>query len=89
MVKDLFERIQQNKGPLGKWAKQAEGYYVFPKLEGEISNRMKFNGKEVEPVLYNGSHVGHGKYMAVKYSGTNQLATDENSSRPIQWDELS
>ncbi|MCF6167314.1 aminotransferase class I/II-fold pyridoxal phosphate-dependent enzyme [Lutibacter sp.] len=46
-MKDLFERIVKDKGPLGKWAKQAEGYYVFPKLEGEISNRMRFNGKEV------------------------------------------
>lgn len=46
-MKDLFERITKDKGPLGKWAKQAEGYYVFPKLEGNISNRMKFNGKEV------------------------------------------
>src|SRR5690606_7227839 len=47
MVKDLFERIQKNKGPLGKWASQAEGYYVFPKLEGELSNRMHFHGKEI------------------------------------------
>lgn len=46
-MKDLFERIIKDKGPLGKWAEQAEGYYVFPKLEGEISNRMKFNGKKV------------------------------------------
>lgn len=46
-MKDLFERIIKDKGPLGKWAKQAEGYYVFPKLEGNISNHMKFNGKEV------------------------------------------
>ncbi len=46
-MKDLFERIVKDKGPLGKWAKQAEGYYVFPKLEGEISNRMIFNGKKV------------------------------------------
>ena len=29
------------------WASQAEGYFVFPKLEGPISNRMKFKGKEV------------------------------------------
>ena len=46
-MKDLFDRIIKDKGPLGKWAKQAEGYYVFPKLEGPISNRMKFNGREV------------------------------------------
>lgn len=47
MVKDLFERIQNNKGPLGKWASQAEGYYVFPKLEGELGPRMKFHGKDI------------------------------------------
>ena len=46
-MKDLFQRIIENKGPLGKWASIAEGYFVFPKLEGPISNRMKFNGKEV------------------------------------------
>ena len=47
MVKDLFERIQNNKGPLGKWASQAEGYFVFPKLEGELGPRMKFEGKDI------------------------------------------
>jgi len=47
MVKDLFERIQNNKGPLGKWASQAEGYFVFPKLEGELGPRMKFHGKNI------------------------------------------
>jgi len=46
-MRDIFERILENKGPLGKWASVAEGYFVFPKLEGPISNRMKFNGKEV------------------------------------------
>jgi len=46
-MKDLFDRIIENKGPLGKWASQAEGYFVFPKLEGPISNKMMFNGKEV------------------------------------------
>ena len=47
MVKDLFERIQNNKGPLGKWASQAEGYYVFPKLEGDLGPRMQFQGKNI------------------------------------------
>lgn len=47
MINDLFERIVKDKGPLGNWADKAEGYYVFPKLEGPISNRMLFNGKKV------------------------------------------
>ena len=46
-MKDLFEKIYKDKGPLGKWASYAEGYFVFPKLEGQISNRMKFQGKDV------------------------------------------
>lgn len=46
-MKDLFDKIYRDKGPLGRWASQAEGYFVFPKLEGEISNKMKFQGKEV------------------------------------------
>ncbi len=46
-MRDLFDKIYKDKGPLGKWAAQAEGYFVFPKLEGPISNRMKFQGNEV------------------------------------------
>lgn len=46
-MEDLFHKMYNNKGPLGKWADQAEGYFTFPKLEGDISNRMKFQGKEV------------------------------------------
>jgi len=46
-MKDLFDKIYKDKGPLGKWASVAEGYFVFPKLEGPISNRMKFKGREV------------------------------------------
>ena len=47
MTNDLFTRIKEDKGPLGNWADKAEGYFVFPKLEGPISNRMVFNGKKV------------------------------------------
>ncbi len=34
-------------GPLGQYQKIAHGYFMFPKLEGEIQPRMKFRGKEV------------------------------------------
>ena len=44
---DLFTRILEQAGPLGKYADMAEGYFMFPKLEGELGNRMYFQGKEV------------------------------------------
>lgn len=42
---DLFDKLS-NRGPLGQHQKMAHGYFTFPKLEGEISNRMVFRGKE-------------------------------------------
>ena len=44
---DIFEKIRKNRGPLGQHAKKAHGYFAFPILEGEISNKMIFRGKEV------------------------------------------
>lgn len=43
---DLFEKIKADRGPLGKFSDMAHGYYTFPKLEGELGSRMKFQGKE-------------------------------------------
>lgn len=43
---DIFEKIRNNRGPLGMHAKETHGYFTFPKLEGDISNRMIFRGKE-------------------------------------------
>jgi glycine C-acetyltransferase len=42
---DIFEKILKNRGPLGMHAKDVHGYFTFPKLEGEISNKMIFRGK--------------------------------------------
>ena len=44
---DIFDKINNGYGPLGQYMEDAHGYYVFPKLEGELSNKMIFNGKEV------------------------------------------
>ena len=44
---DLFEKLLNNRGPLGKHSKSAHGYFTFPKLEGPIAPRMQFRGKEV------------------------------------------
>ena len=45
-MKDLFDRIAQNMGPLGMYQNMAHGYFSFPKLEGDIHPNMKFNGEE-------------------------------------------
>jgi glycine C-acetyltransferase len=44
---DLFEKLMKNAGPLGQHRERAHGYFAFPKLEGEISSRMKFRGKDM------------------------------------------
>lgn len=43
---DLFDKFLRDKGPIGQYQEQAHEYFAFPKLEGEIGNRMIFRGKE-------------------------------------------
>ncbi|HZH88163.1 MAG TPA: aminotransferase class I/II-fold pyridoxal phosphate-dependent enzyme, partial [Chitinophagaceae bacterium] len=43
---DLFAKFLKDRGPIGQYQDQAHEYFAFPKLEGEIGTRMKFNGKE-------------------------------------------
>ena len=45
---DIFDRIEKHSGgPLGQYAAKAFGYYMFPKLEGELGPHMKFQGRDV------------------------------------------
>jgi glycine C-acetyltransferase len=45
---DIFERLSKDSGgPLGQYRDKAFGYFMFPKLEGEIGPRMIFQGEEV------------------------------------------
>lgn len=62
---DIFERIKNNRGPLGEHAKDAHGYFTFPKLEGELSNRMMFNGKE-KLVWSLNNYLGLGNHPEVR-----------------------
>lgn len=43
---DIFEKIRKNRGPIGQYSKGVHGYFTFPKLEGELGNKMIFRGKE-------------------------------------------
>lgn len=44
---DLFDKLRMEAGPLAKYSHLPDDYFFFPKLEGEIGPRMKFNGREV------------------------------------------
>ena len=44
---DLFKKYKVDRGPLGKLQDVGQDYFFFPKLEGEIAPRMKFQGKEM------------------------------------------
>lgn len=70
---DLFDKIKNNRGPLGKHAKDAHGYFTFPKLEGEISNKMFFRGKEVLVWSIN-NYIGLSNHKEVRRA-------DEQASR--------
>lgn len=43
---DIFDKIERNRGPIGQYSKGVHGYFTFPKLEGELGNKMVFRGKE-------------------------------------------
>ena len=48
MYKDIFEKIMASTGgPIGQYREKADGYFAFPKLEGELGPHMRFNGQDV------------------------------------------
>ena len=46
-MKDIFEKIEKNMGPIGEHSKASHGYFTFPKLEGDVSPHMGFRGKQL------------------------------------------
>ena len=63
---DIFSRIQKDEGgPLGQYRKRAHGYYMFPKLEGEIQPYMHFQGKEVLAWTFN-NYLGLANHPEVR-----------------------
>jgi glycine C-acetyltransferase len=46
-MKDLFDKLRMEAGPLARYAHLPEDYFFFPKLEGDIGPHMLFNGKKV------------------------------------------
>lgn len=56
-----------------------------PSKRGKAEKKL-FNGKVVKPVLYVGTHVGHGKYIAVQYEDGNMA--EDNKGKPLMWDSI-
>lgn len=78
---DIFDRIKNNRGPLGEHAKDAHGYFTFPKLEGELSNRMMFNGKE-RLVWSLNNYLGLGNHPEVRKADA-EAAKDWGMAYPM------
>jgi glycine C-acetyltransferase len=70
---DLFEKIKDSRGPLGKYSKEAHGYFTFPKLEGPLGSKMMFRGKEVLQWSLN-NYLGLGNHPEIR-------KVDEEASR--------
>lgn len=70
---DLFNKIERNFGPLGMYQKQAEGYFIFPHLKGELGNRMEFNGEEMVIWSIN-NYLGLGNLPEVREADTKASA---------------
>ena len=52
-----------------------------------LQNQEKtFDGKKVKPVLYVGSHVGHGRYIATQYED-GKLVFDKEG-KPIPYSQI-
>ena len=70
---DIFEKLIKNQGPLGQHRERAHGYFAFPKLEGEIGNRMKFRGKEMIVWSLN-NYLGLANHPEVRKADTDATA---------------
>jgi glycine C-acetyltransferase len=78
---DIFEKLRNNLGDLGKYMKQAHGYFAFPKLEGEIGTKMKFRGKEVLVWSLN-NYIGLANHPEVREADA-QAAADYGMAYPM------
>jgi glycine C-acetyltransferase len=70
---DIFKKLTEKKTALGQYQNQADGYYTFPKLEGEIHPHMIFNGKKVLTWSLN-NYLGLANHPEVREADTKGAA---------------
>lgn len=57
-----------------------------PQNRGQGAKGKEFGGKPIKPVMYLGSQVGHGKFVAAQYEN-GDLVLGQNGA-PIPWDAI-
>ena len=55
-----------------------------PNNRGQETVKKTVNGKEIEPIMFVGAGKEAGKFIAAKFSKTNDLVLDEKGN-PIRW----
>jgi glycine C-acetyltransferase len=78
---DIFERIKKNRGPLGRFSAVDNEYMTFHRLEGELSSRMKFKGKE-KIVWSINNYLGLANHPAIREADA-QAAKDWGLAYPM------
>ena len=57
-----------------------------PRPRGRQNQAKVFDGKKVKPVLYVGSHVGHGRYIATQEE--NGKLVFDKEGKPIPYSQI-
>src|SRR6478736_9427611 len=70
---DLFDKLRMEAGSLAKYSHLPDDYFFFPKLEGDIAPRMKFNGKSVLNWSLN-NYLGLANHPEVRKADTDAVA---------------
>lgn len=68
-MRDIFEKLKVNRGPLGQYSKISHGYFTFPKFEGELDAHMVFRGKKRLQWSLN-NYLGLGNHPEVREADT-------------------
>lgn len=70
---DIFEKVVNNMGPIGRHAHFSHQYYTFPKLTGEIGPHMNFRGKRMLNWSLN-NYLGLANHPEVRQADTDATA---------------
>ncbi len=59
-----------------------------PTTRGSGAKVKMYSGKVVKPILYVGTQVKRGKYIAAMYDETSKLVLDPITKLPIKWQSI-